>query len=970
MTGQWIRRRRTAAVALAISLTGLAAAVSPAASFAFGVADFRAETLKADGVTLDTQAGGHPYFGVTEIKLDSTGGLPDGDLKEIRVDIPPGLIPNPEAVPKCDAAIPSLCPANTQIGTTEIVAVLRPLPTPLPLPPLPVYNMVPPPGKVSDFAFTIPTVKPRVDILGGVRDTDDYGVFFTISDIGAAPAVLSTKLTFWGVPADHGTGAPRKPFLTNPTVCGPPYTTRVTVESHAGDVATGSDTTPTGATGCDQVPFDPTVDVAPATTQRDTPTGAAVTLHVPQLLDPDGIETSHVRNTAISLPDGMTLNPAASTGLQACTDEQLALGTHDPVGCPAASRVGAVRIVSPALPDPLTGDVWVGQPRGDDPYRIFLRATGPSGLDVRLKGSVRADVSTGRLTATFTDTPQVPFTDFTLTFDSGPRATLATPLACGPAVTTSAITPYRGGADASPTSTFAVDQNGAGQPCGITPFTPGFGASTTSALAGADTGVAVSVSRADGQKTLSRLQISAPPGLTGRIPAVPLCTEPGASAGTCGEASRIGTATVAAGAGPEPFSLSGPVYLTGPYAGAPYGLAVVVRAIAGPYDLGTVVVRAAIRVDRRDAHLTVDSDALPTILKGIPLRLRQVDVRVDRPGFLLNPTACGPKTVGSSIRSTDGSNHTPAAGVAPVTGCDRLAFTPALEATASGRPTRNRGGSLIVTLRQPDRQMRLRKVAVKLPRAFSARGTTVARACYETTFVPSPEKCGAPSRVGTAEAVTPALPTPLTGRAWLVGHNARLPTLEVGLSGSGVDIGLSSLITFGRSFSSTFDQLPDVPVTRFAIRLPQGPNSALGIAGDICSRRYSMPTVFTGQDGRIRKQTVRLRVEDCPVAVRRTRILRGGRALLTIRVPSAGRLTVSGNGLRRVARTFKRAAGNAHVTVRLTRSGARRLANARAKRKPLRLNATARFVPRRTRTAATPAGVTTVSRDVQQFRLR
>lgn len=970
MTGQWTRPRRTAAATvMAIGFAAMVA-LAPAAAYAdFGVSNFRAETLKADGTTLDTQAGGHPYTGVTSFSLNTTGGLPDGDLKDIRVDIPPGLIPNPEAVPKCTAPTPSLCPANTQVGTTEIVAVLRPSPLPLALPPLPVYNMEPPPGKVSDFAFGIPFVNPRVDIIGGVRDTDDYGVFFTISDIAANPSIISTKLTFFGVPADHGTGAPRKPFLTNPTVCGPPYTTRLTVEDHTGKVATASDTTPTGATGCDQVPFDPTVSVAPATTRRDSPTGAAVTLKVPQLLDPDGVETSHVRDTAISLPEGMTINPAAATGLQACTDAQLAKGTHDPVGCPAASRVGAVEIVSPALADPLTGDVWIGQPLAGDTYRVFLRATGPSGLDVRLKGSVRPDPATGRLTATFADTPQVPFSSFKLTFDGGPRAVLATPLGCGPAVTTSTVTPYRGAPPASPTSAFTVDEDGAGAACGATPFAPGFGASATSSLAGADTGLAVRVTRADGQKTLSRLQVTAPPGLTGRIPSVPLCPETAATAGTCAPTSRIGTATVAAGAGSEPFSLSGPVYLTGPHNGAPYGLAVVVRVLAGPYDLGTIVVRAAIRVDRRDAHLTVESDALPTIVGGVPLRLRQLDVTVDRPGFLLNPTSCGAKTVPSAIRAVDGTTATPSGQVA-VSGCEALAFTPALEAVASGRPTRKRGGSLVVTLRQPANQMRLRKVSVKLPRAFSARGTTVARACYETTFVPTPEKCGTPSRVGTAEAITPVLPTPLKGTAWLVGHNAKLPTLEVGVSGSNVDIGLSSLITFGRSFSSTFDNLPDVPVSSFVVRLPQGPNSALGIAGDVCSRKLSMPSTFTGQDGRVRKQTVRLRVEDCPVSVRRTRILRGGRALLTVRVPSSGRLTVRGTGLRRYGRTLRRASGSAHVTVSLTRSGVRKLARARARGKAATFNATARFVPRRTRTTATSSRTTTVSRDVQRVTLR
>lgn len=962
-----MRHGRRTTISRGVIAALAAALLVPASASAFGVEEFHADTLEADGTTTYTQAGGHPPLGVTSFRLSDTGGLPDGDLKEVRVDIPPGLIPNPEAVPKCMAAEPAFCPAETRVGTVEIVAVMKPVPVPLPVPPLPVYNMVPPPGKVSDFAFGIPGINPRVDIIGGVRDTSDYGVFFTISDIDAAPSILSNKLTFWGVPADHGTGAPRRPFLTTPTFCGPPVTTKLTVESHEGDKVVTTDTTDTGATGCDQVPFDADVSVNPATSRRDSPTGGTVNVHVPQRMDPDGLETAHVRDTAITLPEGMTLNPSAANGLQACTDAQFAKGTHDPVGCPAASRIGGVEIVSHALSAPLTGSVWVGEPRPGDMYRLFVQATGPMGLDVRLIGSARPDPATGRLTAVFADTPEVPFTDLTMTLDHGPRAVLATPLACGPAQTSALLEPYSGNAPATPTSSFTVDADGVGAPCDPAPFGPSLGLTTGTPQAGADTSVALSFARPDGHRTLSRIQVVAPPGLVGRVPAVSLCPDPAAAAGTCPAGSRIGTATVAAGAGPEPFVTTGPVFLTGPYKGAPYGLSVVIRAIAGPYDLGTVVVRSAIRVDRRDAHLTVESDPLPTILEGVPLRLRRIDVAVDKPGFLLNPTSCGTKSVSATLSSVDGTTASPSA-QADVTGCEKLDFTPALEAVTSGRPTRNRGGGLVVTLRQPPNQMRIRKVSVKLPKAFAARGSTTAKACYETTFVPNPGACGKESRVGTTEAVTPVLPTPLTGTAWLVGHNFKLPTLEMSLAGSNVEVGLSSQVTFGNGWSSTTDGIPDVPVSRFAVRFPQGPHSLLGVAGDICGSKLSMPTVFTGHDGRVRTQTVPLEVDDCPVSIRRARVLRGGRGLLTIRVPSAGRLTISGNGLRRVGKSVK-AKRTFQVTVKLTRAGQRRLTRARARKTVARFNATARFVPRRPRSATHPAAAT-VSRDVRRLTMR
>ncbi len=941
-----------------------------AAQGVFGVQSFSAQTLQPDETTLFTQAAGHPFTGITTFTLRTVGGLPDGGfpggvLKNIHVEIPPGLIPNPESLPKCTSPTPTLatCGVGTQIGTTDILVLVNLAPPVTTTISVPVFNMEPTPGQVSTFAFSLGASAPRVDIEGSVRDTGDYGGNFDIRNFSGTPPVMGATLRFWGVPGEHTAGGSPAPFITTPTFCGPPYTTRLTVESQTGATAMASDTTPTGATGCDQVPFNPTITLTPGNTRRDSPAGGTVNLHVPSLLDPTGLESSHVRDTAITLPEGVTLNPSAANGLQACTDAQFGKGTHDPVTCPDASRIGTAQIVSANLAAPLTGSLWVGQQQDQDPYRLFLRATGPSGLDVRLKGSVAADPASGRLTATFADTPQTPFTDFTLTLDGGSRATLATPLACGAAVTTSSIAPHRGGAPATPTSTFTVDGDGAGGPCGPALFSPGFGVSTSFSGAGEHTAFALGLTRQDGEQTLSRVQISEPPGLVGRIPDVPLCADGAAAAGTCGEASRIGTSTVAAGAGPDPFVLSGPVYLTGPHAGAPYGLAVVIRALAGPYDLGTVVVRAGIRIDPVDAHLTIETDALPTILKGVPLRLRRVDVAIDRPGFLQNPTVCGQHAVNSNIRSLEGTSATPSGRIS-VSGCDRLSFTPTITAVATGRPTRKRGGSLLVTLNQPAHQMNLRRVSVQLPREFSARGDTVAQACPEAVYLADPEKCGAVSRVGTAEATTPVLPTALTGRAWLVGHNARLPTLEVQLAGSGVRLGLSSLIKFGKGYSSTFDQLPDVPVRRFTIDLPQGPNSLLGVAGSLCAKPHlSMPTTFTGQDGRRLTQIVRLQTTNCGVTVTGVRLLRGGRALLAVKAATGGRLTVRGSGMRRATRTLRRA-GTAHVVVGLSRRGAQRLLAARRAGRALKLTATARFVPRKTSRS------TTVSRAQRRITMR
>ncbi len=931
---------------MATGLAVLASFLVPsAASAAFSIGGFSATTVKADG-SIYTQAGGVPDRGITTTTF-SGNPLAGEVVRNLRVDVPPGVITSIASVPTCDSAIAATCPTASRIGETTLF-VSDGVNPPFTVGPLPLYNMTPPPDRISEFAFSLPT-NPRVEILGGVRWSEDYGTYFELNDIpapgGGNPIILSTTLTFYGNPADHVVGGTNAPFVRLPTYCGPPYTTKVTAEAWNGAVATATDTTPSGATGCDQVPFSPSLSVTPSTTQRDSSAGANITLNLPDVSDPAQIGQSHVRDTAVTLPDGMTINPSVANGLQTCTDAQFGKGTTNPVACPGAAKVGTSRIVSAAVPLPLTGSVWLGEPQPGNQYRLFLQATG-AGVDTRLIGSATADPQTGRLTTTFADTPQTPFTEFTISMTAGPRAVFATPLACGPGQGTSTLTPWSGQANGTPSATTApFDADGAGGACAGTPFAPGFAASTSSTLAAGDTSFTAGVTRPDGQQFLSRLSVTQPAGLVGRIPLVPQCSDAAASAGTCGDASRVGTASVLAGAGSDPFPLSGPAYLTGPYKGAPFGLAMVIRALAGPYDLGTVIVRAGITINPLTAAITVDSDALPTILGGIPLRLREVKVTVDRQGFLINGTACGPQTAGGSSTSTTGTTSAATATV-QVTACDRLSFTPTISATTGGRPTSKRGASLFVTVAQPAGQVNIRQVSVQLPKGYSARGTTVQQACLRTTFDADPSKCPAASRVGTANAATPTLPFQLPGTAYLVARNAALPTLEVLLSKDLVNLHLSSLIAFDKRYISTFQNLPDVPVTTFQLDQPQGPSSSLAWTGaDICSRPLSMPTTFVGWDGRKLSRTARLTAVNCPVKIRAVRGLRGGRARVTLRIPSAGKLTLSGKGLRTTVRTFSKAASAATVTV-LRSSPSVRSATVRA-----------RFVPTAAKKAQTSSPV-------------
>jgi hypothetical protein len=913
--------------AILIAATAALALAAPAAHAAFGVSSFTARAT--DNADHDvSQAGAHPFLGTTAFTFNTIPllGTPDGNVKNVRVDVPPGLISNPEATPRCtNAQFPS-CPANTQIGTETLTTV--PLLVPVTVT-LPVYNMQTAADQVSVFAFDVP-IFGRTDIVGGVRDDSDYGLFFTISNIPQLANLTSSVLSFWGVPSQHASGASTKPFISLPTECGVPGTTKLTVEPYVGPTRTATyDSAP--ATGCDQVPFDPSIDVAPGTTQADEPTSAAITLHVPQSYD-DGtkLATSHVKDVSVTLPDGMTINPAAANGLAGCAD---------PTACPAASKIGTVNIDTPLLPAPLTGSVYLGQPLPDDPYRLFVEAQG-SGIAVRLSGSVHPDPQTGRLTATFSDTPRVPFTDFTLTFSGGPAATLATPLSCGTATTTSELKPYSGQPAATPTSAFTVDADGNGGACPPTPFNLGFAAGTQDTHAGAFSPFTVTVTRDDRQNLLSRLSVRQPPGMLGVLSSVPLCGSDDAARGSCPEASRVGSSSVKSGAGPQPFALSGPVYLTGPYDGAPYGLSIAIRALAGPFDLGTVVVRAAIHVDAADSHLTIDADPLPQILQGIPLRLREVSVVVDRQGFIFNPSSCDPLTIHGTLTAVDGTVQE-ADSPFQATGCESLPFSPNLSAVADGKTSEKDGAGLKVTLTQPRGQANVRSVSVQLPKRLTARGSTVTGACPEATFKADVNGC-ANARVGTVHAETPLLSGPLDGPVYLVAHATGLPTLEALMSGQGLNIDLSGTITFGATgITSAFNAVPDVPITSFVLDLPKGPHSALSASKGVCGGELVMPATIVGQNGARLQQNAPIKVTGCGLRILKAKV-RKSTVTLTVEASHKGRLSGHGIGLgwtsRRVTKT-----GNVTLKLHLTKYGKRLRARRHHRHKHLKVKVTVRL---------------------------
>jgi hypothetical protein len=705
-------------------------------------------------------------------------------------------------------------------------------------------------------------------------------------------------------------------FLTVPTSCLGPTTTRLETDSYQspGQFKQYAFTPPLQTTGCNLVPFAPSIAVNPETTQSDVPDGATVEVKVPVDQNPTHLASSHLHISSVVLPEGLTINPSAAHGLEGCTEAQLGVGTTNAATCPEAAKIGTVAVETPLLPPgSLVGSIYLGRPASGPitgpPYTIFLNAESPRyGSGLRLVGSVVPNEATGRLTAVFNENPQNPFSSLTLHFTGPPLGPLANPLSCGAAETTAALTPWSGQPPALLNSAFTVDANGNGGACAAPlPFALSASSQLAPASAGSKSSYTLNLARADGQQYLSHVSATLPPGLVGLIPSVPLCGEPQAAQGACPFASQIGTATVSVGAGATPIQFSGPAALTGPYNGAPYGMSVAVAATAGPFSLGTVVVRAALNINPFTARVNV-SASLPTIVKGIPLRLRNLSVAINRQGFLINPTNCGALATEATLGSTFGASQSLSTPF-QVSGCGSLAFKPRLTASSNAKTSKKNGASLGVKIGYPSgAQANIKSVFVTLPKQLPARLSTLQKACPEATFNANPFACPSGSRVGGATVTTPVLPSKLTGPAFFVSHGgAAFPDLDLVLAGGGVEVILVGNTNIkGSITTSTFAAVPDVPVSGFELNLPVGPNSAFAANGNLCSQPLTMPTTITAQSGTVLKQSTKIVVSGCGVKVG-SHTTSGHTAVLKVKAPAAGRVSGSASNLQTTYRHTARA---------------------------------------------------------------
>jgi len=880
----------------------------------FGVVDgsFKADFFAADGLTPVREAGAHPDRLTVSFDLNSIDTptalrpdrkLPSQSLRDLQVDLPPGFVGNPTVVGECTPAELSFakCPRSSQVG--RVTATITPatandfwtVNTG-------IYNMVHPRGTIADLAFQYAGVP--LHIKASLDPANHYAVRTTVTDVNETLPPFHSKVTIWGVPAspshdsercggdtidtsqECGTDLAEKPFLTLPPLCGTDSRIKMSrYDSWESKGAFGPDidyVLPGQFTGCDIPRFSPKVTVEPTGHQAGTPTGLDVRIEVPQTENPAARATPPVRKTVVTLPEGMSFSPSFADGLQACGLAQIGLGNDAPVTCPDASRIGEVELSTPLLPKPLQGSMYLAA-QGDNPFDslfalyLVLHDVEERGVLVKIPGRIDVDPVTGQVTTVFDDTPQLPFDALTLKFRSGSRAPLVNPPSCGTHTIAVSISSWARPAEAIDASnTYSVTEGANGAACPARsadrPFAPRLVAGTLNPLAGAYSPFMLRVTREDQEQELSQLSTTLPPGLVARIAGTPYCPEEalasisgtlgsGAAelgAPSCPAASRIGSISAGLGAGPGPNYFPGTVYLAGPYKGAPLSLAVVAPGLAGPFDLGNVLVRAALRVDPATARVTAVSDPFPTILHGVLLRMRDLRVTIDKQQTTINPTSCSRMGVQADIAGAGGSLSTTAddpvfAAAYPfqVGDCGALGFKPKLSLRLFGGTTRGAFPRLRAVLKARLGDANIARASVALPHSeFLAQGH-IRTICTRVQF--AADACPAGSVYGRASARTPLLDSPISGPVYLRanGGERELPDLVAVLDGQ-IEVELVGWIdSANEGIRNTFQVVPDAPVTSFVLEMQGGRKGLLQNSTNLCAKPNRATVKFTAHNGRV-----------------------------------------------------------------------------------------------------------------------
>ena len=851
-------------------------------------------------------------FTVTSKQIYGFGGLFPffpGGVEQMRNTIahtPPGLVANLNATPvQCTMRQLSepdpggntmyKCPAASQVGTVRLFGHHNLLP---------VYNMVAPPGTPAELGFNYIEV---VVLIKAKLRPDDFGFNVFTENVNDALPLADVDIELWGDPASPShdssrgyclsgiegsnnsiekdglcsTNAPEKAFLRLPTSCSGPLPWMMEADSYQnpGAYSTLDATTP-AQVGCNQLEFTPTLQVRPTTNVADAPSGLEFGLHLPQNEDPEGLAEAQLKNLTAVLPEGFTVNAASADGLGACSPQQIGMTT--PVGqvpakfnaehaqCPDSSKLGSVSVYAPAVGRTLPGLVYLATPH-ENPFgslvAIYLAIDDPqTGIIVKVPVEVLPDPKTGQLTTVVKESAPLPFEDLKVELDQGPHAVMQTPISCGTFTTSSDLTPWSApeGQDAHPSDSFEVVKGAGGGNCvsseATAPAAPNFEAGTLEPKAGAYSPLVFKLSRKPGGQQLTGIDATLPKGLLARLSYSTYCPESALAAAaaktghaeetqaSCPGSSEIGTVDIGVGAGPAPMHIKGKVYLTGPYKGAPLGLAVITPAVAGPFDLGTIVTRVALQVDPETAQVKAVSDPIPHILQGLPVDLRQLTLSISRPNYIINPTSCDPMSLTGSVSLLTGQTAE-VSNPFQVGGCANLSFKPKLALRLKGGTTRTAHPALTATLSFPKPGgANVASASVALPHSEFLDQSHIGTICTRVQF--AAQQCPARSVYGTARAVSPLLAQPLEGPVYLRSSSHELPDLVAALRGQ-FEIDLVGRIdSKNGGIRTTFESVPDAPVSQFTLKMQGGKKGLLQNSTNICRGTHKAIALFDAQNGK------------------------------------------------------------------------------------------------------------------------
>ena len=890
--------RRTAPIATAAILAALALAATAGAAEAPCELEPRSQCFGLESASASlstTQAGGHPdltlKFGIRKDPESKPNvfGLKNSyaATRNVRIEFPPGLIgdPNVLGVPQQCTVTELLtfinfpdggCPNGSQIGVTTVIAYdLNQIFTE------PIFMMAPPGGDVVARVGFIAGIYPTfIDFK--VRSEGDYGLSAEIRNAASVVSLIGSETTTWGVPSDpsHDTercnlyaalfegclksparppGSRPLPFFTNPTTCGAPLEVRFSASSWIEPDRFDTLAAPLDPiTGCDRLPFGPDLTVEPTNHRAGAPTGADVTIRLPASDGVKVLEPAQMRAVTVKLPEGMAFNPGAADGLETCSVAQVHYGERVASQCPDASKLADTEFDIPVLERNLKGAVYLREPEPGNLFRLWITAD-DLGLHVKLKGQLDVNKASGQITEVTTEIPQAPVREAKLEFKSGLRAPLINPPTCGEYRTQYEFTSWSGGPALKSSTPMQIDEGCAG----LGGFAPKFNAGTTNPAAGDHSRFLFTLTREDGEQNPARIDVTLPKGLAATFKGIPRCDGANAVSGNCSPASRIGKVLVAVGAGPFPLWAPQPgkaptaVYLGGPYKGGPFSVIAVVPAQAGPFDLGNQVVRSALYVDPRTAQGIVNSDPIPQIIEGIPIRYRTIQLDVDRPGFTLNPTGCDRRVVNASITSTQGAIANLSAPF-QLANCANLPFKPDLSIQLKGGTKRGNHPALKAIVKPRPGDANLSEVVVRLPRSAFLDQSHIRTICTRVQF--AADQCPAGSVYGHVKAVTPLLDEVLEGPVYLRSSSHNLPDLVFALKGEILEIeAVGRIDSVKGGIRASFEEIPDAPISEVLVEMLGGEKGLIVNSRNLCKAASKANAELLAQNGR--KRTLKPVVE-------------------------------------------------------------------------------------------------------------